>query len=372
MDLEQLRNGIDITDKQILRLFEERMELCRQVAQYKKEHGIQIFQKGREDEVIAKVRDNTSDENLKDGTTALFTTIIDISKHLQQREFLNTADNTEYPIADLSKAEKIGCQGSSGANSALAAEVLFSEKELIFCDTFEDVFEAVENGSIDYGIIPIYNSTAGSVTQAYDLMSKYNFYIVKSVCLEINHCLAAKPERKPGVITAVYSHPHALSQCSDFLATMNMNPVSFGNTATAAEAVAASSEPIAAICSEECANRLGLKILARGIANAYPNYTQFICISKKIEVLPNADTISVVLKLPNTAGSLYRLLTKFFVSGMNLEKLESRPVGNGSFEVMFYLDFKADIRNESVRSLLADLEQSLEFFKFLGAHSCND
>lgn len=372
MELKELRNRIDEIDSKILRLFEQRMSVCRKVALYKKEHDLPVFQGGREDEVINNIRNQTKEEELKNGTAALFTTIMDISKHLQQQELLKSSDISLFPPVEpvrLADAVKIGCQGTSGSNSETAANMIFGyDRSLTFYHTFEDVFKAVEREEIEYGVIPINNSTAGSVTQTYDLMSRYSFYIIKSVCVEINHCLAVRENTDISEIQEVISHPQALSQCSEYLAKCGFKTVPYDNTATAAKYVAESSEKIAAVCSEDCAKILGLKIVKREIANSIPNFTKFICISKNFQVLPEADTISVVLKLPNTQGSLYRLLTKFFVNGLNLDKLESRPIKNGSFEVMFYLDFKGNIKDNGVAALIADLSQNLEFFKFLGAH----
>ena len=372
LELIDLRNSIDEIDSEILKLFEKRMNVCKQVAQYKKENNLPIFQGGREDEVIEKIRSQTTNESLKNGTATLFTTIMDISKHPQQQEMLKESKELPFPShveAQLEKAKKIGCQGISGSNSETAASMIFGDKiPFSFYSTFEEVFEAVENGEIDYGVIPIHNSTAGSVTQTYDLMSKYDTYIVKSVCVEINHCLAVKENVDISEISDVISHPQALSQCSDYITKRGFSPISHSNTATAAEHVANSDEKLAAICSEDCAKQFSLKILARNIANSLSNYTKFICISKNFELTHEADTISVILKLQNTQGSLYRLLTKFTVNGLNLDKLESRPIKDGSFDVMFYLDFKGNIFDKSVEALIADLSQNLEFFKFLGVH----
>ena len=372
MELIDLRNNIDEIDSSILKLFEKRMAVCRQVAQYKKENNLPIFQGGRENEVIERIKSKTSDENLKNGTATLFTTIMDISKHLQQQEMLKEAAQPPFPAhieAKLDSASKIACQGISGSNSETAAAMIFgSDKPFTFYPTFEDVFEAVENGEADYGVIPIHNSTAGSVTQTYDLMSKYNTYIVKSVCVEINHCIAVKQDTDISEVSEIYSHPQALSQCSDYISKKGFTPINYSNTATAAEYIANSSEKLAAICSEECAKQFGLKIAKTNVANVASNFTKFICISKKFELTKEADTISVILKLSNTQGSLYRLLTKFTVNGLNLEKLESRPIKDGSFDVMFYLDFKGNIFDKSVEALIADLSQNLEFFKFLGVH----
>lgn len=368
MDLNLLRTEIDKLDHEILNAFEKRMDLCRQVALYKKENNLPIFQEGREKEIIKKVREKCP-EHLKDGSAALFTEIMDISKCLQQQELLKDRDFQQALPLDMNCTGKIGCQGTSGSNSETAARKLFEKNEIVFYQEFEDVFNAVENGDIQFGIIPIHNSTAGSVTQNYDLMRKYNVYIVRTVKVEITNCLAVRKGTKPENIRKIYSHPQALKQCSGFLKKGGYEPVESKNTATAAKYVSESDFDCGAICSENCAELYDMEIIKTGISNVIPNFTRFICISKDFLVSDDAETIAVTLEIPNTKGSLYRLLTKFFVNDMNLEKIESRPVADGSFDVMFYLDFTGNINNPKVKSLLTELSDELEYFKFLGNYS---
>lgn len=373
MDLQQLRNNIDNIDGEILSLFLKRMDLCRDVAEYKKANCLPVFQGGREEEIINRIKEQTGDPNLENGTAALFTTIMDISKHLQNQKLLESSPDYEFTIPDFENAAKIGCQGTSGANSETASRLIFGDKPINFYRTFDEVFKAVESGEIEYGVLPVHNSTAGSVTTTYDLMGAYNVYIVKTVCVEINHCLAAKSDIPLSEISCVYSHPQALSQCSDFLSHSKLKTADYGNTATAAVFVKNSSadDKIAAICSKDCAEQLGLNIISENVADCSVNRTKFICISRNFQIMPEADTVSVMLKIPHTEGSLYRLLTKFYVNGMNLCKLESRPIKDGSFEVMFYLDFSGKITDKHVKALISDLSSNLEYFRLLGT-SCEE
>ena len=368
MDLKQLRDNIDDIDSRILSLFLQRMQVCRDVAEYKSINNLPVFQGGREEQVINRIKQLTNDVNLENGTAALFTTIMDISKHLQNQSILSCTQDYEFKGPNFSSAQSIGCQGTMGANSEAAARLIFGNKPLKFFHSFEDVFCAVENGDIEYGVLPIHNSTAGSVTTTYDLMAQHSVYIVKTVCVEINHCLASKSDISADEISCVYSHPQALAQCSDLIAAHGLKTKDYSNTATAAEFVKNSSveEKLAAVCSRECAESLGLHIISDKISDCSVNRTKFICISRNLQVMDDADTISVMLKIPHTHGSLYRLLTKFYVNGMNLIKLESRPVKDGSFEVMFYLDFSGKVTDRNVKVLLTDLNNSLEYFKFLG------
>lgn len=366
MDLKQLRSGIDDIDAKILDLFMQRMELCRGVADYKKANNMPVFQGGREQEVIERIKRLTNDKELEKGTAALFTAIMDISKILQNRTILSEVPDYSYSAPDFINAEKIGCQGISGANSEAAARLIFGSRDFIFYRSFEDVFSAVQSGELDYGVIPVHNSTAGSVDSTYDLMAKYPVYIVSQVTLEINHCLAAKKGTKIEDITRVYSHSQALSQCEEFISRSGLKTAEYGNTATAAEKVAKSDEDIAAICSAECAERLGLDILAENIADCSVNRTQFICIARDMQVSPDSDSVSVMLSIPHTEGSLYRLLTKFYVNGMNLIRIESRPIRDGSFDVLFFLDFSGKLTDPSVKAVMRDLEENLDTFRCIG------
>jgi len=372
MDLQQLRDRIDETDSEILSLFIKRMELCKGVADYKREHSMPVYQGGREQQVIDRIRKLTGDSELENGTSALFTTIMDISKLLQNRKLLADKGSYTFSSPDFSEKVKIGCQGTSGANSETASRMIFGDRKPRFYLSFEDVFKAVQSGEIDYGVIPLNNSTAGLIDSAYDLMAKYSVYVVKKVCIEINHCLAVNKDIPISRVSCVYSHPQALAQCSNFISENGLNTSPYGNTATSAEMVKASNENIATICSVDCAERLGLKILAKNIADCSVNRTQFVCIARELQVMPDADAVSVMLQIPHTEGSLYRLLTKFYVNGMNLLKIENRPVRDGSFEVLFYLDFSGRLTDPNVKALMNDLAENLDVFRCLGTFKNNE
>lgn len=366
MDLKQLRDGIDDIDSEILKLFMERMKLCKGVADYKKEHAMPVFQGGREQQIIDRITELTADKRLEKGTAALFTTIMDISKILQNRMILAANEELSFTAPDFAGAKKVGCQGTSGANSEVAARSIFGDREFTFFRSFEDVFKAVHEGELDYGVLPVQNSTAGSVSSTYDLMAKYPVYIVKEVIIEINHCLAAKNDIPLSEVKKVYSHPQALAQCDSFLRENGLKTSEYGNTATAAVKVMESDENIAAICSVQCAEQMGMKILATDIADVSVNRTQFIVISRDMQVDPEADSVSVMLAIPHKEGSLYRLLTKFYVNDMNLIRIESRPIRDGSFNVLFFLDFNGKLTDSTVQAVLRDLRENLDTFRCIG------
>jgi len=365
MSLDDLRQDINELDAEILELFARRMSVCHNVAIFKQENNLPVFQAGREDDVIKRIREK-SPVGLENSTEVLFKNLMDISKAKQQQEIFKDNCEISYLKFPPEKAIKIGCQGTLGAYSHLAGKTLFGDVDFKFFEGFENVFQAVENGEIDFGILPIQNSTAGSVFQTYELMKKYNFYISSSVSVKVSHCLAVKKGTDISQIKNVYSHEQALSQCSDFLNNNNFQPIEYINTALAGEFVAKSDQPIGAICSVECANRCGLEIVNDNIANAVENYTRFICISKEIYISDDANIISVSLALPHTAGALYRLLTKFSVIGLNLVRIESKPIASKDFDVVFYLDFEGSIKQPEVSQIIAALKSELKYFKFLG------
>lgn len=365
MNLDSLRLQINSLDNDILRLFEQRMKVCKDVAQYKIENNLPVFQNAREQQVIERISSMTTDE-LKNSSALLFTTIMDISKCLQYQKFF--ADNTEISANDFdnTKALKIACPGTSGSYSEQAGNQIFENGNIVFYKTFDEVFKSVSNDECDFGIVPIQNSSAGSVTQTYNLLKEYNLHIAASTKVKISHCLAAKETTDISQIKNVYSHEQAISQCSDFISKNGFNAVSYLNTALAAELVANSDEPIAAICSEDCAALHNLKIIERSIANCEDNYTRFILISKDIYTSKNANIISVSLSLPHTSSALYRMLTKFSVAGLNLLRIESRPIASKDFDVLFYLDFEGRIDNKEVQILISELSDEMNEFHFLG------
>ncbi|MGN0653327.1 MAG: chorismate mutase [Oscillospiraceae bacterium] len=369
MDLNELRRQIDLIDNDILEKFQKRMDLCLEVAEYKKKNNVGILQSSREQDIINRVT-ALSEDRYKDSAAVLFSNIMDISKNYQQNEINKGKNFIDKAPLEISGNSKVGCYGVTGSNSEEATRMFFgNEKEISFFSEFEDIFRAVDEGRIDFGVVPLQNSSTGSITQTYDLMRKYNVYINKMIRVSIKHCLAAKNTDKISEIDGVYSHPQAIMQCSEFISKNNLSAIEYASTATSAEFVSKSDKKIAAICSESCAELYGLEVLARDISNDAENFTRFICISKNFAVEQGADIISLQLAIPNEKGSLYKLLTKFSVSGLNLLKLESRPRHEGNFDVVFYLDFEGTISDERINALLIQLEKETTDFKFLGNYS---
>ena len=262
------------------------------------------------------------------------------------------------------------CQGTEGANSQIACDKFFRNSNIMFFSNFGAVFSAIEKGLCKYGVIPVENSYAGTVNSVYDLMMKHHFYIVKSIRLKIVHHLLAKEGTSIENIKEIYSHEQAISQCSEFLNSLNgVKIIPFENTAQAAKMVAESDRnDIAALASELCIKYYGLKPLAESVQNRDNNYTRFICISKDLEIYPGADRTSLMLILPHEYGSLYKVLSKFHMLGINLLKLESRPLPNKEFEFMFYFDLEIPSDSPKLVQLINELGEVCDSFTYLGSY----
>ena len=265
----------------------------------------------------------------------------------------------------------MACQGVEGAYSQIACEKIFKNPFIMYFKNFDGVFTAIEQGLCQYGILPIENSTAGSVKKVYDLMIQHNFSIVRSFRLKVDHNLLANPTTKLSDIKTVYSHEQALNQCAGYLTKLKgVNVVAVENTAVAAEMVANSGRnDVAALCSRNCAELYGLKCLDASVQDQGNNFTRFICISKNLEVYPGADKTSIMMVLPHRPGSLYRVLARLYTLGINVTKLESRPIPDREFEFMFYFDLETSIYSEEFIQLMCELEDLCEEFKYLGSYT---
>lgn len=365
MNLDDLRLEINDIDNELEELFIKRMKLCFEVAQYKIDNSLPVFQSARESEILERVADNAPEE-LKSSSQVFFQTIMDISKCKQYQKFFADDNHIDYKKLELEGMHVVAVPGTNGSYSHISCNHFFRNYEPIFFEEFEDVFKAVESGFAEFGVLPITNSTAGTVAQTFELMKKHDFKICATTKVRVSHCLAVKKGTKIKDIHAVYSHEQALHQCSQFIEKYNFTTHKYANTALAGLYISQSDEPYGAICSEDCANELGLEILERNIANATENYTKFILISKDTLCSENADIISVSLALPHTSSALYRLLTKFSVAGLNLSMIESMPIANTDFDVVFYLDFEGSIKKPDVVRLMSELKSELSYFKFLG------
>ena len=375
-DLNEIRAAIDQTDEALLQAFCRRMELAGEVAAYKKAHHAPLRHPEREREILAKVGEAAGE--FSGYARMLYSSIFDISCSYQEQlltdEGALSADirrALEETPALFPTGGVIACQGVEGAYSSQAAQRLFPTGNLLYFRTFEHVFDAVESGLCQYGVLPIENSSNGSVSAVYELMKSKHFHIIRSLRLGIYHQLLALPGTTLEDIREITSHEQALGQCGAFLKTLpHVTITTASNTAVAAQTVAASGRrDLAAIASPLCASLYGLAPIADHIQNNDNNHTRFIVIEKGLHIYPGANRISLMLSAPHRPGGLYELIAKFSALGLNLTKLESRPIPGRDFEFLFYFDLEASVLSPEVLTLLESLSHDCETFAFLGNYS---
>ena len=376
-ELGQYRTKIDEIDNQLVKLFAERMEVSGEIARFKQENNKAVFDGKREREKLNEVIGKTP-ATFKEYTPMLYSTIFNLSRSYQNRiigtksglrESIKKAiENTPQVLPSM---PVVACQGIEGANSQLACDRLFANANIMYFATFDAVFTAIEKGLCRYGVIPVENSTAGTVNSVYDLMMEHRFSIVRSVRLKVDHNLLVKPGTKISEIKEIYSHEQAISQCKNFLSTLvGVKVVPCENTAVAAKMVAESDrKDIAALSSKICEKYYGLECLQSSVQDKDNNYTRFICISKDIEIYPGADRTSLMVTLAHEPGSLYQLLARFYSMGINLNKLESRPIPERDFEFMFYFDLVTSVYSEQFIQMIGELPAVCDSFTYLGSYS---
>ena len=377
LNLDSLREEINETDRQIVDLFKRRMCLASSVAEYKKIHSLPVLDAARERALLSKISEMAGEE-FDIYARTLYGTMLDVSRAYQYQKLNHSSamyTSIEKSLENTNKVfpgkAKIACQGVEGAYSQIAAEKLFELPSISYYPSFEDVFSAIESNQCRYGVLPIENSTAGSVKKVYELMLSHSFNIVKSLRLKVDHNLLVKPGTKLNDIKEIFSHEQAINQCSDFLSSLgNVKITVCENTAVAAKKVADSADSsIAALSSRSCAQLYGLENISPSVQNNDNNYTRFICISKEREIYPGADRLSLMMVIKNRPGELYRMLSCFNSLGINMIKLESCPIPEQDFEFMFYFDFTVSVYSEKLKQLLCELEARGERFRLLGAYN---
>ena len=354
------------------------METAGAIAAYKKEHGLPVLDAGREREKMRTLLEKMPPE-MRNYTSVLYSSLFELSRSYQSRQMEQYTD-LSHKIADaiagtpslFPQNAAVGVCGVEGAYAQIATEKLFKMPFILYFNNFEGVFTAIEKGLCQYGVVPIENSTAGSVKKVYDLMIHHNFSIVRSVRLKIDHNLLAKRGAKLENIKEIYSHEQAISQCAEFLKSLgpDVKVTALENTAAAAKLVAESDRTdIAALCSRSCMDLYDLSCLKYNVQDQGNNYTRFICISRNLEIYPGADRTSLMLATAHKPGALYRLLARFYALGINITKLESRPIPDRDFEFMFYFDLETSIYSEEFIQIICELSASTEDFTYLGSYS---
>ena len=377
MELNELRTKIDEIDTELVRLFTERMQISGQVAEYKKANNQPIYVPARERAILKDVAEKAGPE-MANYARVLYSMMFELSRSYQQKQndeytplYKKITESIENTPKLFPKAPMVACQGVEGAYAQIACEKIFKSPFIMYFKNFEAVFNAIDKGLCQYGILPIENSTAGSVKKVYDLMINHNFSIVRTFRLKVDHNLLVNPGAKLEDIKEIYSHEQAISQCSEYLHNFpNVTIIPVENTAVAAEMVAKSGrKDVAAISSRSCEELYGLECIASSVQDEKNNRTRFICISKKLEIYPGADRTSIMMILNHKPGALYRVLARMYVLGINVVKLESRPLPDREFEFMFYFDLETSIYSEEFVQLMCELDDMCEEFKYLGSYS---
>ena len=377
MELSELREQINAIDSDLVKLFAKRMDIAAQVAYYKKEHNLPIYVPAREREILQDVAEKAGPE-MANYTRVLYSMLFELSRSYQRKR--NTESTALYSTITNSientpklfpQAPMVACQGVEGAYAQIACEKIFKSPLIMYFKNFDGVFQAIDQGLCQYGILPIENSTAGSVKKVYDLMIHHNFSIVRTFRLKIDHNLLANKGARTEDIKEIYSHEQAINQCSEFLKGFpNAKIIPVENTAVAADMVAKSGRrDIAALSSRSCEELYGLTCLASNVQDEGNNRTRFICISKNLEIYPGADKTSIMMILNHKPGALYKVLARMYVLGINVIKLESRPIPDREFEFMFYFDLETSIYSEEFVQLMCELDELCEEFKYLGSYS---
>ena len=374
MDLSDYRKRIDEIDSQMLTLFLERMDIAGHIAEYKSQNNIPILNKAREREVLASVSERAGD--MEHYAHRLFSNIMEISRAYQasldtkSSPLLDTIRESRLPAdAQFPQTGSIAVQGVEGAYAQVAADRLFRRGNVMYFQSFGAVFEAVENGLCDFGIVPVENSNHGSVRDVYELFRKHKVYITRTTKVHIRHELLGKPGTRLEDVKEIYSHEQAIGQCEAFLKSLgsDVKVIPVANTALAAKMVANSNrEDVASISSHEAGELYGLKPITTGIADSDNNYTRFAAIRRQPAVYPGANRISICLTTPHSPGALYEILSQFSALDLNILKLESVPISGSDFEFLFYIDFTGSVWDEGTLHLLAYLDKICDIFKYLG------
>lgn len=372
MDLGDLRTQIDAVDEQIVDLYERRMDICRQVAEVKIGTGKKVFDRDREKEKIAKVRSLAHNDFNRTGIGELFEQIMSMSRKLQYQLLTEKGSMGRLPFIGVdSLGDDRVCvvfQGAEGAYSQAAMHQYFGDAVNSFhVDTFRDACCAIEEGSADFAVLPIENSTAGIVNEIYDLLVEFENYIVGEQIIKIEHCLLGVPGAAMGDIRTIYSHPQSLMQSARFLSEHDWKQISLPNNAFAARKVAEEGDPSQAAIAGEYAGRVyGLEVLKKPVNQSETNSTRFIIITNQKIFRKDAKKVSICFEIPHESGSLYHMLSHFIYNNLNLTKIESRPIEGRNWEYRFFVDFDGNLADSAVKNALRGLRDEARNMKILG------
>lgn len=373
MDLLQIRNEIDEIDGKIVELYEQRMEACKRVAEYKIETGKKVFDKVREEEKIKKVKSLTTNEFNSHGIEELFEQIMSMSRKMQYQILAEKGSIGKLPFIGVDTLDDVKArvvfQGAEGAYSELAMQQYFGDSVNSFhVDTFRDAMSAIDEGSADFAVLPIENSTAGIVSEIYDLLVEFENYIVGEQIIKIEHCLLGVPGATMEDIKCVYSHPQSLMQSARFLGQHSeWRQIGMKNNAFAANKVKEDMDKSqAAIASAHAAKVYGLDILKQGVNQSDTNSTRFIIVTNQKIFRKDAGKVSICFEVPHESGSLYHMLSHFIYNNLNMCKIESRPIEGRNWEYRFFIDFEGNLADGAVKNALRGLRDEARNMKILG------
>ncbi len=374
MDISDYRSRIDEIDDEMLKLFLERMEIAKGIGEYKAEHHLPILNRAREREVLANISEKSGDMELY--AHRFFSNMMEISRAYQasldpdDSKLITEIKESRLPADALyPQAGTVAAQGVEGAYGQRAADKLFPRGSLMFFKSFGAVFDAVQDGLCEFGIVPIENSTFGSVREVFGEFQTHDVYITRSTKINVRHELLAKPGTKITDIREIYSHEQAIGQCDSFLKSLGdkVKVIPVANTALAAKMVAESDRTdVASLSSHDSAELYGLKTLKADVMDSANNYTRFVVIKKKPVVYPGANKISMYFTTPHRPGALYEILSQITALDLNIIKLESVPISGSDFEFMFYVDLTGSVWDDGVLHLIDFLDHTCDDFKYLG------
>ena len=372
-DLKELRGELDQIDQQLVKLFEERMDVCRQVAEFKIQSATKVLDRKREQEKLEAVKALAQNEYNKQSVQELFQQIMAMSRKLQYRLLEEHGAKGRFPFVMVDEIDKedvrVVYQGVEGAYSHQAMQEYFGEDVSCFhVESWRDAMVAIEEGLADYAVLPIENSTAGIVSDMYDLLEEFDNYIVGEKIITINHALLGLPDAELSDIHTVYSHPQGLMQCARFLGeNRSWNQISQLNTAVAAQKVLMDQDKSqAAIASVAAAKVHGLKVLKEHVNDSDTNSTRVIVVTNQKKYAKDANKISICFEVKHESGSLYNVLSHFIHNGLNLSRIESRPIPNRNWEYHFFVDFEGNLNDSAVKSALRGVKEEALNLKILG------
>ena len=378
-ELGELRQQIDQIDSQIFSLFAERARVSEGVAAYKREHGLRVFDPARERQKVASAA-AAAPEDLATYAQVLMELLMEASRSRQHALLGDVEKDPVLARIDAARAStpelfprsaRVCCQGVEGAYSQMAAEKFFRRPQIAYAPSFDAVFRTVEQGLAEFGVLPLENSTAGSVNQMFDLMVEHSFYVVRTTRVKVEHNLLARRGATIEGIRDIYSHEQAIGQCAEFLSGLpDVRVHVCENTAVAAKRVAESGRTdVAALSSRSCADLYDLDVLVADAQDRDNNYTRFACISRDLRIYPGADRTSLMIVLPHEPGALYKLLAKFYALDINLLKLESRPIPERDFEFRFYFDIECPVAAPEFSALMSSIGSLCQECRYLGSYA---